>query len=132
MTGKRGKRETDSLAPFAPFCATHPRECSERSRVSRFLMVGTDDITGLYARYSRDVLSLTGESGREAGVCRMRTTNDVHGEDGLPATAVWRASFFRNRSTWEMLPDSRGGDDERREQGSDRRRHALLRLRSFV
>lgn len=34
------KRETDSLAPFAPFCATHPSRGGTRSRVLGFLAAG--------------------------------------------------------------------------------------------
>lgn len=38
VTGKRRERKTDSLAPFAPFCATHPlREQEKRSLVFGFL-----------------------------------------------------------------------------------------------
>ncbi|KAM0724980.1 hypothetical protein ACS0PU_009364 [Formica fusca] len=49
VTRKRGKRETDSLAPFAPFCAIHPFR--EQENVLSFSDSTLENAAGLCARF---------------------------------------------------------------------------------
>jgi hypothetical protein len=119
----RRKREMDSLALSHPSAwlspgnirnvLTFPRDGNHRHWVVR-------------AAFSQRAF-VHGRVKKEGS--KSEITNDVHEEDGLPVAAAM-VSFLWQGPTWRR--ESRIRDDERREQGSDRRRHAPLRSRSFV
>lgn len=146
-SAERKKKETDSLSPsFAPFCATRPSrgggrggggDKGTRSRALGFLTAGNHHRRLVRPVPSRDVLSLS----REGGQARVRPpttfTGEATGEDRLPAAAATATADAVVVFLTEDTPGKRFRIQEERtrkewEQGSDRRRHAPLRLRYFV
>lgn len=129
------KKETDSLAPFAPFCARlSSTRGGTRERILAFSDSSRLGITaGLCARF---LFATCFRLRREREASKSETTDDVHGksygEARLPAAAVTAVVVF-----FFLAEDTPGQcfriqEEETRkewEQGSDRRRHAPLRLR---
>ncbi|CAL1674419.1 unnamed protein product [Lasius platythorax] len=101
VTGKRRKRKTDSLAPFAPFCATHPFREQENvlsfSDSSRWKTP-----PGCAPRYFRATCFHLGDLVELARV-RPPTTfiEKSHGENGHAAAVADASSFEWEKHAWQ-------------------------------
>lgn len=139
----RQERETNSLAPFAPFRATHSPSPRYEGAFSGSFALGTAGGSRGPVSSFATCFHVKHEQRENEG--KSETTNDVHEETN-------GKKMRRRRRWWAVVrrirlgPFPRGGESEDdrefpgtserrgegREQGSDRRRHAPLRPRAFV